>query len=95
MRPRSDPTNDVTNRCHPCQRSSSERAIQCRENISTYLSSLGLGVGECLLTIASDMEELSFSALALHVKPSLEKLTQDVDHDVQHFANEALESKLI
>jgi hypothetical protein len=33
--------------------------------------------------------------LALHGKPCLEKLTQDPDHDVQHFANEALESKLI
>lgn len=33
------------------------------------------------------------SALAMHVKPCLDKLTQDVDHDVQHFASEALESK--
>jgi hypothetical protein len=38
---------------------------------------------------------LNISALALHGKPCLEKLTQDPDHDVQHFANEALESKLI
>ncbi|CAF5132574.1 unnamed protein product, partial [Rotaria sp. Silwood1] len=30
-------------------------------------------------------------ALALQVKPCLEKLSQDSDHDVQHFANEALE----
>jgi hypothetical protein len=30
----------------------------------------------------------------MHAKPCLEKLNQDVDHDVQHFANEALESKL-
>ncbi len=37
---------------------------------------------------------MCFSALAMHAKPCLEKLTQDVDHDVQHFANEALESKL-
>jgi len=29
----------------------------------------------------------------MHAKPCLEKLTQDVDHDVQYFANEALESK--
>lgn len=33
------------------------------------------------------------SALAMSVKPSLEKLSQDADHDVQFFANEALESK--
>lgn len=33
-----------------------------------------------------------FSALGMHVKPCLEKLNQDADHDVQHFANEALES---
>ena len=33
------------------------------------------------------------SALAMHVKPSLEKLGQDADHDVQYFANEALDSK--
>ena len=31
----------------------------------------------------------------MHVKPCLEKLNQDADHDVQHFANEALESKSI
>ena len=36
---------------------------------------------------------LVFSALAMHVKPCLEKLSQDGDHDVQHFANEALDSK--
>jgi hypothetical protein len=36
-----------------------------------------------------------FSALAMHAKPCLDKLTQDVDHDVQYFASEALESKLI
>ena len=36
---------------------------------------------------------IRFSALGLHVKPCLEKLSQDADHDVQHFANEALESK--
>lgn len=35
-----------------------------------------------------------FSALAMHVKPCLEKLNQDTDHDVQFFANEAFESKL-
>lgn len=29
----------------------------------------------------------------MHVKPCLEKLNQDADHDVQHFANEAYESK--
>ncbi len=29
----------------------------------------------------------------MHAKPCLEKLNQDPDHDVQHFANEALESK--
>jgi len=33
------------------------------------------------------------SALGMHVKPCLEKLNQDVDHDVQHFANDAFESK--
>ncbi|CAF3365999.1 unnamed protein product [Rotaria sp. Silwood1] len=35
---------------------------------------------------------LDQSALALQVKPCLEKLSQDSDHDVQHFANEALET---
>ena len=36
---------------------------------------------------------LFFSALALHVKPCLEKLSQDVDHDVQYFASEAFDSE--
>lgn len=40
-----------------------------------------------------DLFSFIFSALAMHVKPCLEKLSQDGDHDVQHFANEALESK--
>jgi hypothetical protein len=31
--------------------------------------------------------------LATYVKPALEKLNQDADHDVQYFANEALDSK--
>ncbi|CAF0852576.1 unnamed protein product [Rotaria sordida] len=35
---------------------------------------------------------LDQNALALHVKPCLEKLCQDSDHDVQHFASEALET---
>ena len=35
----------------------------------------------------------SSSALGMHVKPCLDKLNQDADHDVQHFASEALESK--
>ncbi|CAF3767611.1 unnamed protein product [Rotaria socialis] len=34
---------------------------------------------------------LDADALAMHVKPCLEKLTQDVDHDVQYFASEAYE----
>ncbi|CAF3961621.1 unnamed protein product [Rotaria sp. Silwood2] len=34
------------------------------------------------------------NALAIQVKPCLEKLSQDSDHDVQHFANEALEKIL-
>ncbi|CAF5217297.1 unnamed protein product, partial [Rotaria magnacalcarata] len=29
--------------------------------------------------------------LAIQVKPCLEKLSQDADHDVQYFANDALE----
>jgi hypothetical protein len=29
--------------------------------------------------------------LATYVKPALEKLNQDADHDVQYFANEALD----
>ncbi|CAF3329537.1 unnamed protein product [Rotaria socialis] len=37
---------------------------------------------------------LDQSALALQVKPCLEKLSQDADHDVQYFANEALEKTL-
>jgi hypothetical protein len=35
------------------------------------------------------------SIVALNVKPSLEKLGQDADQDVQYFANEALESKFV
>ena len=38
-------------------------------------------------------ELFRFSVLATHVRPCLEKLNQDSDHDVQHFAHEALESK--
>lgn len=33
------------------------------------------------------------SILASQVRPCLEKLNQDTDHDVQYFAREALESK--
>ena len=90
---RCNSTNDVTNSYHSRKRRCCQCSIQCSQDFTTHLSSYRSKVCENRLNANIIDSFWCFSTLASHVKPCLEKLCQDSDHDVQYFANEALESK--
>ncbi|CAF1575375.1 unnamed protein product, partial [Didymodactylos carnosus] len=70
--------------------------ITQRMMLPTVITLAGDAVANVRFNVAKTLKRiypiLDGSALAMHVKPCLEKLAQDVDFDVQHFASDALET---
>jgi len=70
--------------------------ITQRMMLPTVITLAGDTVANVRFNVAKTLQRiytvLDSSALAMHVKPCLDKLAQDPDYDVQHFANDALET---
>ncbi|CAF0747632.1 unnamed protein product [Didymodactylos carnosus] len=71
--------------------------ITQRMMLPTVITLAGDAVANVRFNVAKTLQRiypvLDGSALAMHAKPCLEKLTQDGDFDVQHFASDALETE--